>query len=110
MKCSEVQLKCNSSEVPQNITEKKKKLLGHNEVSPSAPKKSFPKKGKPGRLAKTIILKSGCMTMTLGISVAPKCGKYNKKQMKNVEINNSYSSNAYLFLPVTERINSTYTL
>ena len=27
--------------------------------SPKAPKKSFPKNGKPGRFAKTIILKSG---------------------------------------------------
>ena len=33
-------------------------------TSPRAAKKSLPRKGKPGRLASTIILKSGCMGTT----------------------------------------------
>ena len=37
-------------------------------VLPREPKKSFPRKGKPGRLARTSILKSGCMGMTLGLA------------------------------------------
>ena len=37
---------------------------------PRAPKKSLPRKGKPGRLAKTSILKSGCMTMVFVLPLA----------------------------------------
>jgi len=37
---------------------------------PRAPKKSLPRNGKPGRLARTSILKSGCMTMVLGLPSA----------------------------------------
>lgn len=46
---------------------------------PIAPKKSFPRKGKPGLFANTIILKSGCNTMVLGLP-SPLCTSLKKKQ------------------------------
>ena len=38
---------------------------------PIAPKKSLPRNGKPGRLAKTIMRKSGCTTMTVSLAGIP---------------------------------------
>ena len=38
---------------------------------PIAPKKSFPKKGNPGLLASTTILKSGCETILCGVDSSP---------------------------------------
>ena len=38
---------------------------------PMAPKKSLPRNGKPGRLAKTIMRKSGCDTMTVSLAGIP---------------------------------------
>ena len=38
---------------------------------PIAPKKSLPRNGKPGRLAKTIMRKSGCATMTVSLAGIP---------------------------------------
>lgn len=40
------------------------------DVLPRAPKKSFPKKGKPGLLAKTIMRKSGCILITFALPFA----------------------------------------
>lgn len=46
---------------------------------PIAPKKSFPRKGKPGLLASTIILKSGCKSMVLVLPSAS-LGSLKKEQ------------------------------
>lgn len=50
-----------------------------------APKKSLPRKGNPGRLASTIIRKSGCATITESLAGIPDVAMGDKcfKDIKN---------------------------
>lgn len=53
------------------------------DVLPRAPKKSFPKKGKPGRLAKTNMRKSGCIVITLALPSASMGSRRKKEQFES---------------------------
>ena len=54
----------------------------HASFLPMAPKKSFPRNGNPGRLASTIILKFGCMTITSLEAGIPECARKHRRYKK----------------------------
>ena len=75
------------------------KIFG--KVSPIAPKKSFPKKGKPGLFAKTNIRKSGWATITESEGWIPECAA---TQSNSRHQNSSKNGTKLLIQILTNRI------